>query len=191
MSELAAALVAALADLTVVEKAHTANAGSYSYDYASLDDLVKLTRPALAKQGIVALTPVHAHGDGLACTVTLIHTSGESMPFEPLSFPCGKDAQSTGSWITYFRRYALLASLGMATGEDDDGAKAVPAEPVTVPGFRTSLLAAVANLSADEKDLLRAHLGEQGLPNRAYDMTEEQCNVVLDWILHGMPKVES
>ena len=44
-ASLAAALVAALADLTVIEKGHTANAGSYSYDYADLGDLVKASRP--------------------------------------------------------------------------------------------------------------------------------------------------
>lgn len=129
MTELAAALVAALADLTVVAPERTANAGSYSYKYADIADVVKLTRPALAKHGLVALTPVHDHGTGLACTVRLVHTSGETMELGPFPFPHGKDAQATGSMVTYHRRYALVAALGMATGEDDDGAAAQPAPP--------------------------------------------------------------
>jgi hypothetical protein len=123
---LAQALVAALSDLTTIEAANTANAGSYSYKYANVADVVKLTRPALAAHGLVALTPVHAHGDGLACTVVLLHTSGEEMRLGPFPFPHGRDAQATGSMVTYHRRYALVAALGMAAGDDDDGASAQP-----------------------------------------------------------------
>lgn len=117
---LAAALVAALSDLTVVEKGRKANAGSYSYDYAALEDVVKVTRPVLAEHGLVALSPVHDHGQGLACTIRLVHTSGETMDLGPFPFPHGRDAQATGSMVTYHRRYSLLAALGMAAGDDDD-----------------------------------------------------------------------
>jgi hypothetical protein len=121
---LAEALVAALTDLTVIHKGRTANAGSYSYDYADLADTVEATRKALSAHGLVALTPVHAHDNGLACTVKLIHVSGATLDFPPLSFPPGRDAQATGSAITYHRRYALQAALGIATTDDDDGHKA-------------------------------------------------------------------
>lgn len=122
---LAVALVAALAELTVVEAARTATVemkqgGSYSYKYADIADVVKLTRPVLHKHGLVALTPIHDHGDGLACSVVLVHTSGECMELGPFPFPHGRDAQATGSMVTYHRRYALIAALGMAAGEDDD-----------------------------------------------------------------------
>lgn len=134
---LAGALVAALADLAVVEKGRTAKIvtkekGSYTYDFADIADVVRLTRPALAAHGLVALTPVHAHGDGLACTVMLLHQSGERLDFEPLPFPAGRDAQATGSAITYYRRYGLLAALGMAAGDDDDGAAAQPRQAQAV-----------------------------------------------------------
>jgi hypothetical protein len=118
---LAAALVKALAQLTTVMKDQTANAGSYSYSYADLAQIVNLTRPVLAECGVVALTPVHAHDGQLACSVVLIHQSGERMDFGPFPFPAGGDAQATGSAVTYMRRYALLAALGMATDDDDDG----------------------------------------------------------------------
>ena len=130
---LAQALVAALADLAVVEKGNTAkistkDGGSYSYTYADIADVVKLTRPALAEHGIVALTPVHAHGNELACTVTLVHTSGDKLDLGPFPFPPGRDAQATGSMVTYHRRYALVAALGLAAGDDDDGRAAKPRE---------------------------------------------------------------
>lgn len=133
---LAAALVAALRDLTVVEKGRTAtiptkDGKNYTYDFADIADVVKLTRPVLAKHGLVALTPIHDHGNGLACTVTLVHEEGERLDLGPFPFPHGQNAQATGSAVTYHRRYALVAALGMAAGDDDDGAKASkpPAEP--------------------------------------------------------------
>jgi hypothetical protein len=129
---LAAALVAALEQLTVVVAARTADAGSYSYSYADMAGVVKLTRPVLARHGLVALTPLHDHADGLACTVVILHTSGERLDFGPFPFPHGRDAQATGSAVTYHRRYALVAALGMAAGDDDDGAAAKPRQPRTV-----------------------------------------------------------
>lgn len=128
---LAAALVAALGKLSVVEAGQTADTGSYKYHYASIADVVQVTRPVLAEHGLVALTPVKEHNDGLECTVVLLHESGQSMEFGPFPFPHGRDAQATGSMVTYHRRYALLSALGMGVGDDDDGAsaKAKP-EPV-------------------------------------------------------------
>lgn len=122
---LSEALVAALSELTGVEKGRSATVkmkqgGEFSYSYADIADVISTTRPVLARHGLVALTPVHGHDDDLACTVELVHTSGESKEFPPLPFPPGSDAQATGSAITYHRRYALLAALGMAA-EDDDG----------------------------------------------------------------------
>lgn len=129
---LSAALVAGLADLSVVETDNTADLGTYSYRYADLGSIVKRTRPVLAAHGIVVLTPIHDHGSGLACTVKVIHESGEMLDLGPFPFPHGRDAQATGSMVTYHRRYALVAALGMATGEDDDGANAVAAVPAFV-----------------------------------------------------------
>lgn len=157
-ANLAAALVAALSDLTVVEKGRTAKAGAYSYDYADIADVVKLTRPVLKQHGLVALTPVHAHEGELACTVILLHVSGERMDFDPFPFPHGKDAQATGSMVTYHRRYALVAALGMAAGDDDDGAAAAPrqrqiktAGPPTCPKCQQVI-------AGEGREPMRAHL---------------------------------
>jgi hypothetical protein len=189
LSELAAALVAALADLTVVEKAHTANAGSYSYSYADLADVVKLTRPVLAKHDLVALTPVHAHEGGLACTVILLHSSGERLAFDPFPFPHGRDAQATGSSVTYHRRYALIASLGIATGEDDDGARAVAAAPAgstwgdeRVPGLRTAVQGAIDKLPESQRDGLKAWFAENDMPP-VKRMTAAQCEALIGHIM--------
>jgi hypothetical protein len=181
--EFASALVEALGALLTVGKGREADTGAYRYQYADLGDIVNATRPTLAEHGIAVRTPIHAHGDGLAVTVQFVHTSGETLQDDPLPFPYGKDAQATGSMVTYYRRYALLAALGMAAGDDDDGAKAVAAEPVRVPGFRSSVIAAVGKLDEAEKLQLRTWCLEQGIPNVPAAMDQAQCEAVTDWIM--------
>lgn len=160
-SGLAAALVAALADLTVVEKGRTVDiktkaGGRINYDYADIADVVKLTRPVLAGHGIVALTPVHDHGSGLACTVTLLHASGDRLDFGPFPFPHGHDAQATGSMVTYHRRYALVAALGMAAGDDDDGAAAKPRQPQPAGMSKDEAVALVKSLAKGDAEKAKA-----------------------------------
>jgi hypothetical protein len=191
---LASALVAALADLTVVEKDQTAKVamkggGSFSYGYADLGSIVKRTRTALAEHGLVLLQPIVGHEQGLAVHTVIEHgPTNERYDFGLLPFPQGRDAQATGSWITYMRRYALLAALGMATGEDDDGAAAAPREePAPTPGYRTSLVAAIKGLTDPERAALRGWVAEQGLPDSPSKMNEEQADMVTDYLLNGLP----
>lgn len=51
-----------------------------------------------------------------------MHNSGEWVETDPLTLKADKaTAQGAGSAITYGRRYALAAALGLASDEDDDG----------------------------------------------------------------------
>lgn len=120
-ADLFAALVKALGELSDVPKTRTANAGTYSYTYADLGDALEMARPILAKHGLGVVQPVSTGAKGVDVATTIIHESGQSITFGPLTFPAGATPQATGSAITYARRYSLLAALGLATEEDDDG----------------------------------------------------------------------
>jgi len=121
---LSASLVAAAKELTNPTKARTASMGQYSYSYADLASVLEHVRPVLAKHDL-AVTQDTCIEDGRLCVYTnLRHTSGESLRFGPLSGPMGQTWQQVGSAITYARRYALLAALGIAADDDDDGAGA-------------------------------------------------------------------
>lgn len=72
--------------------------------------------------------PLHANGlsysqfpdeDGL--TTILMHVSGEWMMATARLQAKDQTPQGQGSAITYMRRYALAAILGLATEDDDDG----------------------------------------------------------------------
>lgn len=190
--ELIGALVAARAELGTVDKARTADAGSYEYAYAGLDDLVAATTPVLAAHGLAALTPVHEHADGvrLAVTVTLYHVCGEELRFDPLPFPAGRDPQSTGSAITYYRRFALLAALGMAAGEaaqtadqDDDGRAGAAVDPL--PAARKRLGRKVHGLDEGRRVALRAWLIAEQLPDKPSAMDADQLARTNAWIDDG------
>lgn len=122
---IAQAWVAALSELTTLTPNSKVKARSYDYKYVDLGELIEVTRPVLAQHGLVATTPVEAYEQGLAVSVHVFHVSGETLEFGPFPFPAGKDMQATGSAVTYARRYALGAALGIATEPDDDGQLAV------------------------------------------------------------------
>jgi ERF superfamily len=114
--------------------------------YATLENVIDTIRPTLKKNGLsFAQFP---DGDGL--TTILMHTSGEWL--EASSAMTVRDAtpQGQGSAITYLRRYALSAVLGIATEEDDDGnAAAKPAERAQ-PAARTTQRAQPPKPTKDE-----------------------------------------
>ena len=102
--------------------------------YADLGQILNLVRPAMTKHGLaVAQLPCHCDDPAsVALDTMLMHKSGEwisnkfSMPINWIVRKSdGRDItnapQASGSVITYARRYALAAVLGI-TQEDDDAA---------------------------------------------------------------------
>jgi hypothetical protein len=127
-SKVCAALVAAQADLRNPPKDKTANTGTYSYKYADLASILDLVRPILAKHGLAITQDVVMQDGRLLIYTRLIHSSGECLDFGPLAGQVGSSWQQTGGGITYARRYALQAVLGLQSEDDTDAAEAPPAK---------------------------------------------------------------
>ena len=127
-----AALVAASGELEDIKREGSASiptksGGSYSYRYATLPGILQSVRPVLRKHGLVIIQNAsEGKYDAVVISTMLVHESGEFFAFEGLPMPLGSTAQETGSAITYGRRYQLLAVLGLAADDDDDGASAAP-----------------------------------------------------------------
>lgn len=104
----------------------TKKGGQYTFDYAPHELIVAAVRKPLADLGLAVSQPLATTGDGRPGLRTiLMHTSGESIDSVfPLPTTDGMTAQELGSAITYIRRYALSAILGLATEDDDDGNRA-------------------------------------------------------------------
>ena len=121
---LAQALFAVQGELQKVGKDGTAQYGSY----ATLPAIVETINPVLQKNGLLysqVLDHVPVTG-GAALRTVLMHPESEQMVEGTCPFPDGLNAQQMGSAVTYFRRYALLAVLGIVADDDDDGQAAMP-----------------------------------------------------------------
>lgn len=89
--------------------------------YASLADILDVIRQPLADNGLSFVQfPKGSYG----LETILMHSSGEWISESYEMEPTKKDPQGAGSVITYQRRYALGAILGLNIDEDDDGNKA-------------------------------------------------------------------
>ena len=110
--------------------------------YADLASVWDACRAALSKHGI-AVVQMPSVADGkVAVTTLLTHSSGQWVEETVSVAPMKMDAQGLGSVVTYLRRYALAAAVGVAP-DDDDGEAAVgrpaqnghakPRAPLTPP----------------------------------------------------------
>ncbi len=123
---------------------NTARNPFYSSSYAPLNDILNDVRPLLSKHGLAVMQAPSGDGDTISVTTLLLHTSGEWIETCPLSLKADKPtAQGGGSAITYARRYALSAVLGISSEDDDDGnhasgeKKGAKTEQATTPSSAT------------------------------------------------------
>jgi hypothetical protein len=126
IAELAAALSKFQAECPAVPK--SSRNPFLKNKYASLDNVVNYTRAALTNNGLsVSQMPLN---EGQLVTI-LMHSSGQYISgvceFRQPEFEKGKSlAQLAGSTITYQRRYAYAAILGIVSDEDTDGNDGTP-----------------------------------------------------------------
>lgn len=116
-------------------KVPTKTGGEYSYKYTDLTALHDIVFPLLEKVGLTWVTTPKVTEAGFVLEYWLTHWPtaeqiGGEWPLPPVS----SGSQALGSAVTYARRYALIAVLGLAPGGEDDDGKAAsqPApKPVT------------------------------------------------------------
>ncbi len=123
-SESIASLAMALSKFQgeVTNPKNTASNLFFNSKYSPLNEVINMIRPILAKHGLSVLQSPSGDGQNIIITTLLMHSSGEWIEAEPLVLKADKvTAQGAGSAITYGRRYALSAILGIASEEDDDG----------------------------------------------------------------------
>lgn len=126
ISELAAALAVAQAAMPAIPKNGRGQVGQQPTSYVTFDDLVTTVRAPLADNGL-SFTQMLDEGPSL--TTVLLHKSGQwiasSTPVDAMEANKGTNAmQAFGSTLTYLKRYALAAMLGVVSDEDDDGRSA-------------------------------------------------------------------
>jgi hypothetical protein len=95
----------------------------FKSSFASLASVINATRDGLTANGISVAQQTVPRDGQLFVVTTLFHSSGQWIrSFTPVIFT-KQDAQGMGSGMTYARRYALAAMVGISQ-EDDDGNEA-------------------------------------------------------------------
>lgn len=119
IGELAKALSQAQSELEAAEK--NAKNPYFNSNYSNLTAVWSVIRDPLAKNGlsVAQLPDTDSDGNVLLETV-LMHSSGQWIKSKLKMIPSDKKPQTVGICLSYARRYALAAMVGVYQ-EDDDG----------------------------------------------------------------------
>lgn len=203
MDQVGAALAAAAAELHDVQ--HDAKNPHLRNRYASLSAVLTTARPILARHGLTMTQWLSGQvrvSEGVAVTTMILHTSGQwirsTVSAVVLEARGVSLAQSGGIQISYLRRYAAMAALGVSSTDDDlDGEipghgatakkQARPAAPAKAPaparwsdGERKAFCAALTGWGIDYNHMAK-WLEDKGKP-RPSVMTRDQRAKVLAWL---------
>jgi ERF superfamily len=98
----------------------------FKSDYADLVAVWDSCRKELATNGLCVIQTTDVADDGSADLITtLAHSSGQWISGRYPLKAIKQDPQGIGSAMTYARRYALMAIVGIVTDDDDDGEQAM------------------------------------------------------------------
>ena len=132
--------------------------------YATLGAHIDAVRGAFPANGLSVVQAIETpERDRVSLTTRILHSSGQWIE-STVSASTGAKVQEIGSTVTYLRRYALAAIVGIVGEEDDDGEsdrstreRAPAARPAAAPaprpsGGAASLTARLATPPARDKE---------------------------------------
>lgn len=126
MAMLYAALASAQAEYSPLAKNRTVKIrtrtnGEYEFRYADLEAVFSSTRPALTKHGISFIQTIQPANGRSSLITMLAHKDGGVLTSEiEFNMPNSGDIKDFGAHLTYLRRYAATALLGVAADDDLD-----------------------------------------------------------------------
>lgn len=170
-SETIGALAAALAKAQAAITGAVKDAANpfFKSKYADLESVWSACRKPLTDNGLAVVQTSRYTPDGLMLVTTLLHSSGEWISGEMPVLVKDNSPQAQGSGLTYARRYALAALVGVYQTDDDGeaaqgrksdfldprGDLGKTADPREVESWVTQFKTAF-DLDADEKDIAQA-----------------------------------
>ncbi len=116
------ALCAAQAEIKNPPKEKDADTGAYQYKYADISDVLETVLPVLSAHGIAVCQAPKIVNDQMILITTLTHgASDTNVSCEYPVASANNNHQKLGGALTYARRYALCALVGVAPAQDLDG----------------------------------------------------------------------
>jgi ERF superfamily len=186
-----AALAKAQGEFPSIPKDRTVSTGSYTFSYAPLDTILGVCRPILTKHGLAITQLLEQNGSGRPSIRTELRHSGGGMVGASFPLPQVPDSpQKLGSLLTYLRRYAIVALLGIATEDDDDGqqaeradGEASAAEPLLTSEQRRTLFALFDQSEFSERSTRLAWTNAMLGPSRKISSSNELTEAEADKII--------
>ncbi len=164
VKELATALAKAQGELTHASKSSINP--HFKSKYADLASVWEACRDALSKNGLsVVQFPSDFQNNIMTLTTRIMHSSGEWLE-QTMSAPVSKpDPQGIGSCLTYMRRYALAAVVGVYQDDDDaNSASYAPKEhPATLTDEELNRIKTMAVATHSEVSKIAAFYGKKEL----------------------------
>jgi len=123
-SENVTELLSALADIQIEIPTMPKSSKAYGYMYTDLDTITQTIKPILKKYGVAYMQSVGTVEGKPSLTTRVFSKAGQYiedtvvLPF--IDSTKNNAAQTLGMSITYMRRYALCAMLGITSDEDTD-----------------------------------------------------------------------
>jgi hypothetical protein len=107
---------------------------TYSYCYADLATIWETIRPILSKHGLSIFQDAVSADDEVRITTRINHKSGQWIQSASIAIPLSvKDIHTTGSCITYGRRYSMCIALGIVSDDDTDGKEVIEQQTKSKP----------------------------------------------------------
>jgi len=176
----------------------------FKSSYSTLQSVWDSCRAILTANGL-SVAQTFAEGPEGAVTVqtTLLHSSGQWISGDLVLKSVKNDPQGIGSAITYGRRYALAAIVGIVSDEDDDANSASHAPAprqasTTLPAANLApiskvnkdYLETIADGSAEEKALVANVLTKTGAKDIA-SIPEAKAVKAVAWVKEQLAKINS
>lgn len=99
-------------------KVKTRTGGEYSFKYADLSECKAAAKKPLAENGLAVTQLIE---EDYSLLTMLVHSSGQWIASRVKMPIMEQGAQAVGSAITYAKRYAFCAILGIVADDDEDG----------------------------------------------------------------------
>lgn len=152
--------------------------------YADLAEVVRVSRPALAKNGLSVMQQILPNEDGQNILHTILaHNSGQWIESRMRILPSKPDVQALQSYITYIRRSAYSALIGVVVSDEDDDGEVAVAESRETFAKGTAL-----NTKYNPKEQSYESISKEQLDELEYELG--QYPDIAEQILDGM-KIQS
>lgn len=126
--------------------------------YATLTSVMNSIREPMKKNGLSVVQVVFELEKGMILETTVFHASGEWLSSDMPLYISKDDMQGLGSAITYAKRYAISAMLGIVADDDDD-ANAATGKPMERESLKRPVQTDLATGPQSKADNLNSRFG--------------------------------